>query len=591
MRTLAQPELQTTTPSRAAQWRVWYDDQCEVCQAGLAWLRRLDRRGGRVLAVPLSGSLEETLELPSGASLDDLLRNIHVEAPGGRVLVGAQAVAALARLFPATWIAGAVASLPGFARLSAWLYRWVASNRYSLSRCRGGACRSVRVDALRGKLSRSAFRTCRIVGVAAISPLAATHFVRRLARQFRNWWRTRGRTVELFEGRLSLSFLGGGPSFTVPLLFGELFTLIRYGSLVVDPGGTRMKRAAARQIRGMQGKVSCVVPTHAHEEHCGNLELAAGILGAPIRAHPRAIPLLVAPPRIGPMRSLVIGQPRPVDSVIEPLAETLDPGDGQILQVIETPGHCAEHISLYAPRDRLLIAGDAFMGTHFSSPNDDVDHQSWIASLERLLELEIEVLVEAHGHVHTLRADVLQELERAGLAGLVSRRDPRELLREKLDFLRWVGQQIELGEREGLPPRGIRATVFPWTQRWSYESAAQDALASWVSGRAFGRHKVVRSFRSPHGQREDLPLVYELRWYGTERATMADAHGKSGPSSSNQPATMASPSYDESSSPRRMASAGQITRFAMRACSAVSHRSASSPCSGKSHSPGPSARR
>lgn len=27
----------------------------------------------------------------------------------------------------------------------------------------------------------------------------------------------------------------------------------------------------------------------------------------------------------------------------------------------------------------------------------------WLLSLERLLELEIEILVEGHGHIHTLR--------------------------------------------------------------------------------------------------------------------------------------------------------------------------------------------
>ncbi len=524
MPTLAQRDLASAAPclpeGRETRWRVWYDDQCEVCQAGVAWLRRLDRRGERVLAMPLSSSLEEPLALPRGATLDELLREIHVAAPDGRVFVGAEAVAALARLFRWTWIAGAVASLPGCAWLARRLYRWVASNRYSLSRCRGGACRSVRVDAVRGLVSPGAFRTCRLVGAAVIAPLVAGHFARRLGRQWLAWWRTRGRTVELFDGRLSLSFLGGGPSASVPLLFGELFTLIRYGSVVIDPGGTRMRRSARRVLEGLRGRISCVVPTHAHEEHCGNLELAARITGARIRAHPRALPLLSRPPRIGFMRALVIGQPRPPGVPIDSLGPTLDAavepaheaGSAEVLAVIETPGHCAEHVSFYAPRERLLIAGDAFMGTHFSSPNDDVDHTSWIAALEHLLTLEIEVLIEAHGHVHTLRADVAETLECAGLACLLSRRDPRQLLREKLDFLRWVAEQLELGRAEGLPPAFLRATVFPWTRRWSHESAVQDALAALVSARAFGRHKLVRSFRPPLAGEGTLPAVYELSW-------------------------------------------------------------------------------
>jgi len=496
--------------------RLWYDDQCEVCQAGVAWLRALDRGRGRVLPIPLSGVLEGTSEGPPGVEVEELLRNLHVMAPDGRLVAGAPAVAVLARLFPATWLPGAVAALPGFGWLARRLYGWVARNRYSLSRCRGGACRSARQDLVRQKAAGHAFQACRIVGWCLVTPLGTLLFARRLGTQLAMWWRTRGRTATLLEGRLSIHFLGGGMSATVSLLFGELFTMIRYGSLLVDPGGTRLARSAARHLRGQGHAVTCVAPTHAHEEHVGNLELAARLTGAPIQARPRTLPLLAAPARVGFMRALVIGQPRPLarPAALLPTHLRMAGDDGALLEVevIETPGHCADHVSFYAPADRLLIAGDAFMGTHFSSPNDDVDHGAWILALERLVALDVEVMVEAHGHVHTRRPDVLRALEAQGLLCVASGHDPREVLQRKLDFVRWVGEQIALGREEGLAAGGIQATVFPWTQRWSYESAVQDAVAALVSGRAFGRHKVVRSFRPPAAGQGSLPAVYELRW-------------------------------------------------------------------------------
>ncbi len=490
-------------------WRLWYDDQCEVCQAGVAWLRWLDRGRQRVDPIPLSRALEER-PLPS---VEELSRHLHVAAPDRRLLVGAPAVAALARLFALTAPVGWLAQLPGLAWLSARLYGWVAANRYSLSRCRGGACSSVRQDLVREHDARGAFRICRTVGVGLVAPLAALAFVRRLGRQARLWARTRGRTVRLLDGRLSIHFLGGGVSGTVSLLFGELFTAVRYGTALIDPGGPRMRRSLRRHLARRPDGITSVVPTHLHEEHVGNLDLAAELTGAAIRAHSRALPLLPAPPRIGLMRALVIGQPRPLRAPASALGRWLACGLGESerLEVIETPGHCPEHISLYSARDRLLIAGDAFMGTHFSSPNDDVDHRAWIGALERLLALPIDVMVEAHGHVHTRRDDVLRDLEACGLACLASRREPHELLRAKLDFLRWVGEQLALGARDGLPARAVAATVFPWTQRWSYESVVQDALAAMVSGRAFGRHKLIRSFRSPVSADGELPWVYELR--------------------------------------------------------------------------------
>jgi glyoxylase-like metal-dependent hydrolase (beta-lactamase superfamily II)/predicted DCC family thiol-disulfide oxidoreductase YuxK len=508
-------------PSRApaGRWRIWYDDQCEVCQAGLAWLRWLDAGRDRVEAVALSTlAAGDPASRPPGAGDEDLLRHLHALAPDGTVHVGADAVARLARLFPLTAGIGWLTRLPGVRALADAAYGWVARHRYSLSRCRGGACGTARVDLVRERASWRAFQACRALGWTAIAPLGAALHARRLGRQLSTWWTTRGRTATLLSGRLSIHVLGGGCSALVPILFGELFTMVGYRSLLVDPGGSRMRRSVRRALTraSRDEPITHVVPTHAHEEHAGNLDLAVQATGARLRAHRRALPLLARPPRIPRMRALVIGQPPPVRSPIEPLGPTLAlrPDSADVVEVVETPGHSPEHVSLYVPRERLLLVGDGFMGTHFSSPNDDVDHRAWIASLERLLALDIDIMVEAHGHVHTLREDVLADLARQGLGALASRQAPRALIAAKLGFLRWVGEQIEQGRQEGLPAGGIRATIFPWTQRWSYESALHDATAAAVSGREFGRHKLVRSFHPPAAPGQLLPVVYEVRWRG-----------------------------------------------------------------------------
>ena len=135
------------------------------------------------------------------------------------------------------------------------------------------------------------------------------------------------------------------------------------------------------------------------------------------------------------------------------MGETVDTLSGQ-LRVISTPGHCDDHVVLYDYKEKLLIAGDAFMGSYFATPNPDVDSCKWIASLERLLELDIEILVEGHGHIHTLRADI------PSFAGVVIRQDPRAAILEKLDYLRWLRKQIEAGIEEQLPARSSRRAVF-----------------------------------------------------------------------------------------------------------------------------------
>ena len=107
------------------------------------------------------------------------------------------------------------------------------------------------------------------------------------------------------------------------------------------------------------------------------------------------------------------------------------------------------------------------MGGYFATPNPDVDSLRWIESLEQLASMDIEILVEQHGHIYTLRADI------PDLPGLVIRQSPAAVLQQKLDFMRWLRDQIELGLREEMPAAVVVATCFPWGQRWSWEGVSE----------------------------------------------------------------------------------------------------------------------
>jgi hydroxyacylglutathione hydrolase len=191
----------------------------------------------------------------------------------------------------------------------------------------------------------------------------------------------------------------------------------------------------------------------------------------------------------------------------EILRDSITTSSGR-LAVIATPGHCDDHIVLYDPDEKVLLAGDAFMGSYFATPNPDVDSHKWLASLERLAEMDIEILVEGHGHIHTLRKDI------PDFPGVVIRQDPKLAIMEKLDYLRWLRQQIEAGFREQLPVRVIEATCFPWGKRSSWESCATDECIRFLSLGHFSRTELVRSFVRPSA--EPLPTVYEVRLYRGE---------------------------------------------------------------------------
>jgi len=182
--------------------------------------------------------------------------------------------------------------------------------------------------------------------------------------------------------------------------------------------------------------------------------------------------------------------------------------DSGQLQVIASPGHCDDHVVLCDPKEKVLLAGDAFMGSYFATPNPDVDSRKWLVSLERLVELDIEILVEGHGQVYTLRADV------PDFPGVVIRQNPKVAISEKLDYMRWLREQIEAGFQESLPLRAIEATCFPWGRRSSWESCATDECIRLLSLGHFSRTELVRSF--VRSGAEPLPTVYAVRMYSGE---------------------------------------------------------------------------
>lgn len=146
------PELLRMTA--ASHFTVLYDGQCEICQASVAWLQILDTRH---LTHSVAVDADSLRLLDPRLDVDACLRELHVLDSNVRLYVGWDAVARLARLFPSTWIIGAVGSLPPLKQLGRLAYRFIARNRHSLSKCRGGACRVAKLDAFANSRARARF--------------------------------------------------------------------------------------------------------------------------------------------------------------------------------------------------------------------------------------------------------------------------------------------------------------------------------------------------------------------------------------------------------------------------------------------------
>jgi glyoxylase-like metal-dependent hydrolase (beta-lactamase superfamily II) len=439
--------------------------------------------------------------------MDDCLRQLHVVTPEGEILIGWDAVARLARLFPATWLIGALGRHFPFRNVGRWLYGFVASNRYSLSKCRGGACRIAKPKVVQRQARLGAFWSCYTLGFFIRLPLVIWSGIRAAAQRISIFARTYHKRFDLLDGKLTILFLNGMLPNTVPLLFGEQFTTVVYDGVAIDPGSPKMRRSLARHLRKLKTKITKIAATHAHEEHVGNLNWLSEHSDAAIYVSEMTAKFLTPFKKLPWVRAAIIGQPPDLKQPYELLGEFLDTESGR-LQVISAPGHCDDHIVLYDSKEKLLFAGDAFMGSYFSTPNPDVDSLKWLVCLERLMEFKIEILVEGHGQIHTLRTDI------PDFPGIVIREDPNVVISQKRDYLLWLREQIEAGFQEQLPVRVIEASCFPWGRRTSWETCATDECIRLLSLGHFSRSELVRSFVRTNS--DALPTVYEIRLSGKE---------------------------------------------------------------------------
>jgi glyoxylase-like metal-dependent hydrolase (beta-lactamase superfamily II) len=362
-----------------------------------------------------------------------------------------------------------------------------------------------RPEVVKRQARLGAFWSCYSLGFLLRVPLVLWAGFADAVRRLRVFLRTYRKRLDLLDGRLTILFLNGPLPNAVPLLFGELFTTIIYDGVAIDPGSPKMRASLAHHLRRLKPQIAAVVATHAHEEHVGNLNWLAREVVAPLYVSAMTAAFLTPFKKLPWVRALIIGQPPDLQPPFEILGDTLRTRSGQ-LQVIATPGHCDDHVVLYDAKEKVLLAGDAFMGSYFSTPNPDVDSRKWLDTLERLMHLDIEVLVEGHGHIHTLRPDI------PDFPGIVIREDPKTALTEKLAYMQWLRDQVVAGFAENLPVRAIEATCFPWGKRTSWETCANDECIRLLSLGHFSRTELVRSFVRPSANA--LPTVYELRMHG-----------------------------------------------------------------------------
>jgi glyoxylase-like metal-dependent hydrolase (beta-lactamase superfamily II) len=204
-------------------------------------------------------------------------------------------------------------------------------------------------------------------------------------------------------------------------------------AIVVDPGPDDERHLAAVldvvHTRGAQ--VAVALLTHRHNDHSGGIRRFAELAGCPVRAFDPAY-------RLGD--------------------EGLADGDvvevgGLEVQVVETPGHTTDSVSLTLPAESALLTGDTVLGRGTAVvAHPDGTLAPYLASLERLRTLAaatgVQQILPGHGPVRgdvvTLldgylahRAERLVQVRKAVTAGARTPRDIVERVYAAIDPALW----------------------------------------------------------------------------------------------------------------------------------------------------------
>ncbi|MGQ9626235.1 MAG: MBL fold metallo-hydrolase [Anaerolineae bacterium] len=123
---------------------------------------------------------------------------------------------------------------------------------------------------------------------------------------------------------------------------------------IIDPGDDKGGEAILEEVRASSLKVCYILNTHEHFDHTWANEAVMKATGAPLAAHPAAVPMIK---RDGGADFFGLRASSPEPEIL------LEEGDfialGRVkLKVLHTPGHSPGSISFYAEEEGILFDGD-----------------------------------------------------------------------------------------------------------------------------------------------------------------------------------------------------------------------------------------
>jgi glyoxylase-like metal-dependent hydrolase (beta-lactamase superfamily II) len=210
----------------------------------------------------------------------------------------------------------------------------------------------------------------------------------------------------------------------------NVYLVVDGGQAAVIDTGYPDEASIKPRLEYLQGivdlKLSHIIVTHHHVDHCGGALALHRATGAPICMHPTEARLLSQWRASAPQDADIPVEPQTLAdrlrawrrATAQTTADCLIQGGdtvqvgGVTIEVIDTPGHTLGSVSLYLREERVLFTGDTVLGLGtvaiFPPPHGDM--ALYMQSLERLQTYDVALLCPGHGPPVRDVARKLQEL-------------------------------------------------------------------------------------------------------------------------------------------------------------------------------------
>ena len=206
--------------------------------------------------------------------------------------------------------------------------------------------------------------------------------------------------------------------------------------LLVDTGCPHTADEFMRSLEDRTIKVA--VNTHYHEDHVGANYLLQQKLGIKIMASRKSIPLINSAYKQQSYQEVVWGIPVPTQ--VELLPDRIETENFRF-DVVPTPGHCKDHVSLVEPSQGWCFCGDLYSSQEPKAIRPEEDMGETARSMQHLIDLKTDELILF-----------------TGLGNVVP--NGREALRACIAYLKDLSIKAKQLKNQGLSTSAIRDQIF-----------------------------------------------------------------------------------------------------------------------------------